>query len=347
MRRAAHPIVPCVVVLALLPAITDYRSNRAGAEDGGTPAAHVTAAPGPAEVEAPIPLATPVSGDAAPAPDKPDVSAGSAPQESGVAGIGPDNAGAGDPGASIVYSHVVTNNADRPVVLNLAASSSLGWTVGLFESDAITLLGDHDGDGRPDTGEVAAGQSRPVAVLVMVPADGWAGDVDVTTLTVSSATEPGLEASAENRTTVNPVLGLTVESADLAFGRVAADGRVDPAVAGVVGDADETGAFYVGAGALRVTVASNAPWSGTCAGEENTGTASTVTIAGGRLEWRLAGTESWTPFAVAGALTTAAGACFPADTTGTATFVYDVRLRVERTDPPGTFSTRITFTAAP
>ena len=108
---------------------------------------------------------------------------------------------------------------------------------------------------------------------------------------------------------------------------------VDPAIPGLTSTADASGASYILSGAVTVTVTAGAAWSGGCRASENAGTAAAVTITGGRLEWRLAGTAAWTPFTTAGL----DHACFPRPEVGTRTYVYDLRLRVEATEPPGTF----------
>jgi hypothetical protein len=303
----------------------------------------------PEPTGAPEPTNTPASANASPASTE--SAAGDAPTEStGVSatGITPGTAGSGDPGASVTYSHLVTNLGDHAEAINVTAGSSSGWSVALLGTDGTTPLLDLDGDGVPETSSLAPGESLPIVVAVVVPPDAPAVAVDVTTVTASSADNPGTSASASDVTTVNPVLVLTAAPTELTFGLVAADGPLDPSVPGIIASAaDATGAWYVLAAAIQVTVASNAPWTGTCSATENTGSATTVTIAEGRLEWRLAGAEAWTPFAVAGASWPNTAGCFPFADLGTTTLVYDVRLRIEATDPPGTFSTRITFAATP
>jgi hypothetical protein len=114
---------------------------------------------------------------------------------------------------------------------------------------------------------------------------------------------------------------------------------------GVTSVVDERGAFYVQEGAIRVVVESSAPWTGACAAEENDGSATGVRVAEGRLERRLRGTTEWAPFPPAGG--DASSACFPVAEIGTAVYVYDVRLRVEWADAPGTFRSRVAFWVVP
>jgi hypothetical protein len=140
-----------------------------------------------------------------------------------------------------------------------------------------------------------------------------------------------------------PLLTLAVAGEAVSFGRVSATGALDPAIPGLTRTTDASGASYVLADAVAVTVTAGAAWSGGCRAIENAGSAAAVTIAGGRLEWRLVGTTAWAPFATASSDHT----CFPRPGAGTRTYVYDLRLRVEATDPPGTFQTVLVFEATP
>jgi hypothetical protein len=164
-----------------------------------------------------------------------------------------------------------------------------------------------------------------------------------TSLPAATATPTFEAADAELAATEEVALTLTVDSEEVSFGRVSATAELDPAIAGLSSAADERGAYYVLTGAVAVTVSAGAPWTGNCRAEENTGTASTVAIAGDRLEWRLAGTATWSAFSP----NRPDPGCFPRPDLGTQTFVYDLRLRVEADDPPGTFRTVLVFEAAP
>jgi hypothetical protein len=67
-----------------------------------------------------------------------------------------------------------------------------------------------------------------------------------------------------------------------------------------------------------------------------------VLVGDGRLEWRLAGTNTWVPFSPRRST-----ACFPSSPIAGGTFIYDVRLRVETNDQPDTFRSIVTFSATP
>lgn len=138
-------------------------------------------------------------------------------------------------------------------------------------------------------------------------------------------------------------LTLSVAAKEVSFGKVSATGELDPAIAGLSSETDEHGASYVLADAVVVTVTAGVPWTGACEAQENAGTATTVAVSAGRLEWRLAGTTTWTPFSPSGL----DSGCFPSPDLGTRTFVYDLRLRVDADDPAGSFQTVLVFTVEP
>jgi hypothetical protein len=138
-------------------------------------------------------------------------------------------------------------------------------------------------------------------------------------------------------------LMLSVVAKEVSFGKISATGKLDPSITGLSSSTDDRGAFYVLSGAVAMTVSAGIPWTGACEAQENAGTAATVAIAAGRLEWRLVGTTTWTSFPPSISDTS----CFPSPDVGTRTFGYDLRLRVETDDPPGSFSTVIVFTVEP
>ena len=269
-------------------------------------------------------------------------------RSSGETAITPNNAQRVDPGESVAYAHAVTNLGNTYDYKNISANSSLGWQVALFEANGVTPLSDRNGDGLPDTGRLERGESRTIVVQVSVPAEAQADSEDLTRVTATSGRFSSAASGvvAEDTTTVNQVLTLETTTSTVAFGLISANGEVDADIQDVVSETDASGAFYVKQGAVQITIVSNGPWSGACRAEENTGSATSVSIGAGRLEWRRAGTGVWTPFIdVTSPLE--AGDCLPSGSTGTTTYTYDVRLRVERTDAPGTFASRVIFQVAP
>jgi hypothetical protein len=138
-------------------------------------------------------------------------------------------------------------------------------------------------------------------------------------------------------------LTLSVDAKEVSFGKISASGKLDSSITGLSSSTDDRGAYFVLSGAVAVTVSAGVPWTGACEAQENAGTAPTVAIAAGRLEWRLVGTTTWTTFFPS----ISDASCFPSPDVGTRTFGYDLRLRVEADDPPGSFSTVIVFTVEP
>jgi hypothetical protein len=246
-----------------------------------------------------------------------------------------------EPGTVVLFRHDVGNLGLVADAKTITAASPAGWPLAVLAADGTSPLVDGDGDGNPDTDPIPVGQSVEIVVQVTVPADRPAGEVGVAIVTAGSvhAQNPDDVASVQDVVTVDTVVTLTVDAEVVDFGRVAADGRLDGAAPGVASELAGDGAYYVVTGAFSVTVASNAPWTGTCLATQDDGTAPDSWIAAGRLEWRLAGTATWTPFTTSGAT------CFPTQLTGTTVFVYDVRLRLERTDDAGTFRAFVTFAA--
>jgi hypothetical protein len=251
------------------------------------------------------------------------------------------------PGATIDYLHSVRNRGQSADYKNVTAASSSPWPVELLDADGLTPLTDHNGDGMPDTGLLARGQKARIVVRVTVPADAPAGVKDKTTVTAASAlfSNRTSEDTVTDTTTVTRVLALELSTTEVDFGQIAADGRLDGAAPGVTSQVDDRGAYYIIEQAVQVVVTANVPWTGACSAAANRGTARDVTIDGGRLEWRLHGSTAWTPFPAK--RSGATDACLPSPSIGTNTYVYDVRLRVERTDAPGSFRSTLTFTASP
>jgi hypothetical protein len=271
----------------------------------------------------------------------------SATATDGGTGITPDRSRQVAPNTTVNYSHTVTNRGRSTDYKNITATSSNRWTVELLDADGITPLTDHNGDGIPDTGPLARHQKSRIVVRVTVPAAAPAGVKDETTVTAASALFKSRtsEDTATDRTKVSRVLTLNLDTTEVDLGQIAGDGRLDGVAPGVTSEVDDQGAYYVKEQAIRVIVTASVPWSGSCVAAENSGTATDVTVANGRLQWRLSGTTDWTAFPATDS--DATDGCFPSPALGTTTYVYDVRLRVERADGPGTFRSTVTFTVSP
>jgi hypothetical protein len=176
---------------------------------------------------------------------------------------------------------------------------------------------------------VAASGAPPEPTASETPAK--VADPSPTSAPTAVATAPRSATATERR---RRTLVLVVESADVAFGRVATDGEPDPAVDGVTSSVDDGGAYYVREDAVRIVVTADRPWRGTC------------WVEGGgdaHLEWRLAGTTTWSPVPTGPTVSPDDNACFPNRPLGTTRFVYDLRLRVDGTIPAGPFAATIAF----
>lgn len=357
---AASPAEPASAVVATPTSVSAPTSEPS---DTSTPAESPTTTPTtlptpvPTETSAPTAVPSP-TGTAAAAAQSPAVPSPAAAAEGtqarkprsattdGRTDISPNHSQRAVPGATITYLHTVTNKGRGTDAKNITATSSHRWTIELLDADGATTLTDHNGDGIPDTGRLAPGQKTRIVVRVTVPTTAPVGVKDKTIVTAASALfrNRTSQDAASDRTTVTRGLVLEVGTTEVDFGQIAADGRLEGAAPGVTSQVDDRGAYYVKERAIRVVVTANVPWTGSCAATENSGTATGITIAGGRLQWRLSGTTDWTPFPSINSRS--AQSCFNRRAFGTNTYVYDVRLRVEQTDAPGAFRSTLTFAAS-
>jgi uncharacterized repeat protein (TIGR01451 family) len=77
-----------------------------------------------------------------------------------------------EPGQEAVFRNVVTNIGNVVDTYDITLSGSTfpaGTSIRLFGADGVTSLADSSGNGVPDTGAVAPGESRVVIVRVLVP----------------------------------------------------------------------------------------------------------------------------------------------------------------------------------
>jgi hypothetical protein len=262
---------------------------------------------------------------------------------SGNTDISPDRSATAGPGTAVSYQHTVTHLGKSFDYENITAVSSRGWQVDLLDSDGRPLT-DHNNDGIPDTGRLDPGGSTTIVVRVTVPADVAPGVQDVTTVTAVSGrdpSKPGNRDSVTDTTTVGGSLKLTLSTGSVDFGSVAPTGEVDPGVSGVTSTVDDQGAYYVKAGALRASITAGGPWRGSWQAAENVGSSSTLRIDRGVLEWRLSGSDQWTPFSGSPRVWP-----FANPAAAGADYSFDFRLRVLWTDDPGTFDAPITVSVS-
>ena len=120
-----------------------------------------------------------------------------------------------DPGDEVVYVLTITNTGNDDDVFNGKIVSTLGLEWAFYvdaNGDGVLDVGDYpasdsDGDGRPDTGTLAPGESVNRLAIATVPPGTANGTVDTTTLTPISSNDPTVQDSAILTTTVTaPVI---------------------------------------------------------------------------------------------------------------------------------------------
>jgi len=175
----------------------------------GAPATSVTLAPGssvPVNLRVAIPLGTAqgVAATTALAVTSTThasvVARATAHTVAGALTLTPNHSASIHSGAAIDYRHTVANNTGASAVVNLSATSSLGWPVELYLSDAITPV---------NSLTLAAGASVDVVARVRVPAGTAHGTQDVTAVRAVLATDPTILGAAQDATTVRPELEIT------------------------------------------------------------------------------------------------------------------------------------------
>lgn len=112
--------------------------------------------------------------------------------------VDPDRAGYMAPGGTIEFAHTVTNAASVPATLTLTATSSQGWTTGIFNSGGTPI----------STVSLAGNQSISVRVRVSVPAGAVLGTVDTTKLRGALLSDPAVFDEASDVTSVQPALSI-------------------------------------------------------------------------------------------------------------------------------------------
>ena len=136
-------------------------------------------------------------------------------QVAGVDVSPPTQSKSADPGDEVVYAFTVTNTGNGDDVFNGEITSTLGLEWAFYvdaNGDGVLdasdyLATDSDGDGAPDTGTLAPGETKNYLVVATVPPGTTDGTVDTTTLTAISSFDPTVQDSAILTTTVTtPVI---------------------------------------------------------------------------------------------------------------------------------------------
>ena len=84
----------------------------------------------------------------------------------------------------------VTNIGPTPDIFELTTTSMTGWPTELLQQDGVSPVPDTDGDGLPDTGTLASGESYQLIVEVQVPPDAPSNALDVITVMAMSSLDP-------------------------------------------------------------------------------------------------------------------------------------------------------------
>jgi hypothetical protein len=174
-------------------------------------------------------------------------------------------------------------------------------------------------------------------------------------LVVASAPASADTGTVTVTATNNAKITMTIGSATANFGTA-----LDPTGAGTGGQVGATapsgtgdqGVYYVWSpGGALVTVKSNKTWNGYAYASENSGSATSLSIASGALRFDTSAPTAYSAasaasaFAIAPSTLPTTGNWQTNHANGTSSFSYDYLLRVDWTDDPGTFSSTVTYTA--
>ena len=116
------------------------------------------------------------------------------------------------PGASVNFTNVVTNTGNGTDTFDITFGSNnfpSGTTFTLYKSDGVTPLTDTNGNGKPDTGPLAAGATYNVIVKAQLPANASGGPYTLQK-TATSTVDP-----TKSATTTDTLTSITGNSVDL------------------------------------------------------------------------------------------------------------------------------------
>ena len=109
-----------------------------------------------------------------------------------------------NPGATVSFPNVVTNTGNGTDTFNVTFGSNTfpaGTTFTLYKSDGVTPLTDTNGDGKPDTGPLAAGASYTVYVKAQLPANASGSGPFKLNKTATSVFDPTKSATTTDTLT--------------------------------------------------------------------------------------------------------------------------------------------------
>jgi hypothetical protein len=281
------------------------------------------------------------------------------PPESAIASIDPTNLSKTASGReTFCFGHTLNQiGSANKVTITLMVQGPDGWKAGFYADDACTIpFSPVDKNGAPSvtfdqknpkTYANGVFVPQPFYVKVIVPAGASTGTYAVT-ITATPDKTNGTTATATDTIVISEQipLALSIESnPEVYFGTVAPTGAPS-GVDGITSAADDLGADYVyrSVATIQVTAPDDQSWTIACSASENDGSATSIRIGDGRLQWQNASSaeDSWTAFS------TDPDAAVPcASGQGTAEITFDYRLRVAWSDPPGDFSTTVTYQLSP
>jgi uncharacterized membrane protein len=108
----------------------------------------------------------------------------------------PNNAGSGNPGQTIIYTHTLTNMSPIPDVFDIVVTGG-SFDASLISTTPITLT---------------PGASTAISLAVTIPSGTPADTEEVTTLTATSQADGSVTGTVTNTTTVNATYGLLLAS---------------------------------------------------------------------------------------------------------------------------------------
>lgn len=177
-------------------------------------------------------------------------------QSAGVTLTGQTVAGPAAPGATVSFTNVASNTGSGPDTFNITFGANnfpAGTAFQLFKSDGVTPLVDTNGDGRVDTGPLAAGATYNVIVKATLPPNATnAGAPFSLSKTATSVFDPTKTAS-----TTDTLTAIASAAADLTNNAPIGGAGVQGTGAGPEATARVTNAINPGTATTFVLVANN------------------------------------------------------------------------------------------
>ncbi len=115
-------------------------------------------------------------------------------------------------GGVVNFTDTITNNGNATDTFDLSTTASTfpaGTTFQFFQADGVTPIVDHNGNGIPDTGPVAAGASINIVVRAILPPNATGGPFSVTAKATSGAD------ATKSATAVNTLATIAANTVDL------------------------------------------------------------------------------------------------------------------------------------